>query len=95
MSWHPSNFYDTFENQSDPFIPKVSQKLDYCFSTHTRALFQPRRVPESTESVYFTKAKTEFHANLIAQQKALDYPNTHTLTHTHTHTESSWHLFNF
>ena len=51
--------------KSHQFISKVSQKLDYCLSTHIRIPSQPRCVTESTESVYFTKGKTEFHPKLV------------------------------
>ena len=35
------------------------------FHTHIRIPSQPRCVTESTESVYFTKGKTEFHPKLV------------------------------
>ena len=63
--WLPSSKCRT--EKSHPFISKVSQKLDYCLSTHIRLPSQPRCLTESTESVYFTKGKTEFHSNLVAQ----------------------------
>ena len=60
--WLPSSKCRT--EKSHPFISKVSQKLDYCLSTHIRLPSQPRCLTGSTESVYFTKGKTEFQSNL-------------------------------
>ena len=49
--------------KSYQFISKVSQKLDYCVSTHTRIPSQPRCVTESTESVHdvVTSKKTRLN----------------------------------
>ena len=74
--------------KSHPFISKVSQKLDYCLSTHIRLPSQPRCLTGSTESVYFTKGKTEFQSNLRKSIRSI-YSEGSTkvrllLLHTHT-----------
>ena len=87
--------------KSHQFISKVSQKLDYCLSTHTHTNPIPTSLCNRKHWIgllYKRKDWVPFQPRCAISKvsQKLEYClSTHTLTHTHTHWTVSWHPSNF